>query len=321
MADNWTDEELAAAVKAYAEMAEMEAARKPYSKREVYRELAKRFSRTEKAFEYPMQNISAVLNELGRPRLPGLKPAGNVGADVKPRLVALLEQQAKRKTSDSKEGAAYKAKLPAVRDWLIEVARHDGKVTYGQVMKAFGIDRFSLRHALGFLGHQAENRDEPILTALVVGGKTLRCSSGLEAEFGVEDDEAERQRLYAFWRKTENEQEPEGPNPKLDVRGARFASVEVRSDQAAFRRLVFEAYGGCCAISGCNVDKALDAAHLEGRDWRQGHNEARDGLLLRKDLHALYDAKLLKITTLGTVDCPLEHYQQYQGIKVAQPVS
>lgn len=314
MAENWNDDELAAAVAAYSEMAGLEAAQKPYSKREFYRDLAQRFGRTEKAFEYRMQNISAVLDELGKNWIPGLKPAGNVGANVKPRIVALLKNGEKANLATA---APYKAKLPAMRDWLIEVARHQGKVTYGQIMAAFGIDRFSLRFALGFLGHQADNLDEPIITALVVGKATQKCSSGFANEFGVKDDEIERQRLYEFWARNDNE--PVAPFPELkdiEVKAARFVSVEARPDQAAFRREVYLACNGKCVISGCDVVQVLDAAHKHGRSWRLGHNRAMDGYLLRKDLHALYDNKLLWITDNGKValdSSVMEHYRQFEG--------
>jgi hypothetical protein len=39
-----------------------------------------------------------------------------------------------------------------------------------------------------------------------------------------------------------------------------------------------------------------------GRDWRQGHNQASDGLLLRRDIHALYDRGLVKISSEMLVD-------------------
>lgn len=94
MKTGWSDEELAAAVKAYREMAEMQANATPYSKKQVYRDLAKRHGRTEKSFEYRMQNISAVLDELGMPWLPGLKPAVNVGSAMKARLVRLIGTEA-----------------------------------------------------------------------------------------------------------------------------------------------------------------------------------------------------------------------------------
>jgi len=317
MAKDWSEGELAVAVEAYRQMAELEAMGEPYSKRKVYRDLAKRFGRTEKSFEYRMQNISAVLDGLGKRWISGLKPAGNVGINVKSRIVALVKRWEKTDLSESGKVAPYKAKLPAMRNWLIEVARHKGKVTYGQTMEAFGIDRFSLRHAMDILGHQANSLGEPIITALIVGKKTQRCSSGLVTEFGVNDDEAERQRLYDFWHANQMESvQTETETSDLEVKAARFVSVESRPDQAAFRREVYLACDGKCVISGCDVLKALDAAHKHGRDWRLGHNQADDGYLLRKDLHALYDNNLLSITEDGKVELDpsvMEHYQQFAG--------
>jgi 5-methylcytosine-specific restriction enzyme A len=86
----WTDHELRAAVVAYREMQKAERAGRPVNKKEVYRDLASRFGRTEKAFEYRMQNISAVLALIGREWVPGLKPATHVGANVVARLERVL---------------------------------------------------------------------------------------------------------------------------------------------------------------------------------------------------------------------------------------
>jgi len=316
----WSDDELSAAVKAYLLMAEFEILKSPYSKRDIYVQLAQRFDRTEKAFEYRMQNISAVLHERGSSWVPGLKPAGNVGANIKLRIVALLNQLVKTQKIPTKKVASYKAKLPAMRDWLIAVAQHKGIVTYGQMMEVFDVDRFSLRHAMDFMGHQATNQHEPIITALIVNTKTRRCSAGLAKEFEVYDDEQERQRLYEFWSALEEESDkPLVIPPDLESRADRFVIVEVRPDQAAFRRRVYFACEGRCVISGCDVHTALDAAHRHGRSWRLGHNSASDGFLLRKDLHALYDSKLLWITDEGNVGLDLsvlEHYKQFDGVRL-----
>ncbi len=90
--DGWTDDELAAAVDAYKQMMRNHNAGDAYNKREVYRILAARFHRTDKAFEYRMQNISAVLAEMGEAWLPGLKPAGNVGKHVGGRIRDMLSR-------------------------------------------------------------------------------------------------------------------------------------------------------------------------------------------------------------------------------------
>lgn len=321
MPADWSDEELAAAVRAYRKMQFLERERKAYSKRQIYRELAERFGRTEGAFEFRMQNISAVLALSGEGWVPGLKPASHVGADVRDRIESLL-RRVPQKMASGRQAPPYKDKLPAMREWLVAIARSEGKVTYGQVMGAFGIDRLSLRHALGRLGHQSGNLDEPIITALVVSKATQRCSSGFANEFGIRDDQAERRRLYSFWKQHDIDVGADAaPDDSLEVRAAKFVSVEARPEQAAFRRRVYLAYGGKCAISGCSLVCALDAAHKRGRDWRKGHNLAEDGYLLRKDLHALYDNDLLRVSQQGVVElvsaAVRQQYSQLEGVRVS----
>lgn len=317
MQEDWSDDELASAVDAYLQMIRFEEQKVMYSKRKFYCDLAAQHNRTEKSFEYRMQNISAVLNELGRNWLPGLKPAGNVGANVKSRIVALLNQPNRIKRGVPKAMPDYKSMIPAMRDWLIEIARAKRIVEYGEMASVFGIHRRVLRHAMSYLGHQADNNDEPIITAVIVSKKTHQCSDGFLKEFGIQDDGDERKRLYDFWSQNDKVT-VEDAGESLKTRAARFASIEVRPDQAVFRRLVFEAYDGRCAISGCDLASVLDAAHLDGRNWRLGHNGAKDGILLRKDLHALYDAKLLTITDglVYVAGTARKYYEQFHGQKI-----
>lgn len=316
--NDWDERELAASVKAYRYMQRCESELTKYSKVKQYRNLATQFpTRTAKAFEYRMQNISSVLHEEGEAWIPGLKPAPNVGANVKTQIRALLVRYPQLHPRG--QGAPYKVKLSAMRAWLIRLAKAQHPVTYGEMREAFGIDRFSHRHALDYLGHQAANFDEPILTALVVEKESRRCLDGFADEFGIGDDEAERQKLYQFWAKRQLDVVPASIETTHEERVARFVSVETRPDQAAFRRRVYVACEETCVISNCDVLVALDAAHKVGRDWRKGHNTAEDGYLLRKDLHALYDANLLKIGDDGTVwiDPTINaHYGMFSGLKV-----
>jgi hypothetical protein len=221
---------------------------------------------------------------------------------------------------------SYKAKLPAMREWLIEVARRESYVTYGEVMDRFGLIFFVLRTAMSKLGHQSADNGEPILTALIVDKETLHCSDGLADEFGVVDDQAERRRLYAYWAHSPVDNTdavapaavPSEPGPdSLEERAKRFAMVEIRTQQGAFRKAVFVACGGRCVVSGCDIPEALEAAHTEGRSWRAGHNSASDGILLRRDLHALYDTGLLTFDDSGRValDPTVHgHYVSFQGV-------
>ena len=96
LSDNWTEEELKAAVIAYVQMRTDEANGVPFVKKQIYSELGERFGRSEKAFEYRMQNISYVYSLLGREWVSGLKPAKNVGATnaaIIERLISEVEGQ------------------------------------------------------------------------------------------------------------------------------------------------------------------------------------------------------------------------------------
>lgn len=51
--------------------------------------------------------------------------------------------------------------------------------------------------------------------------------------------------------------------PASDDEKVRYALRRERIGQQRFRTELFEAYTGRCAVSGCNVDEALEAAHIE----------------------------------------------------------
>ena len=96
-------------------------------------------------------------------------------------------------------------------------------------------------------------------------------------------------------------------------------TAPIRPLQAEFRERLMEAYGECCAISGCRVAEVLDAAHL--RSWREGSGVG-DGILLRKDLHALLDAGLLTISRDYVVSVPPglgPDYENFDGVKLRLP--
>lgn len=97
--ENWSEAELRAAVEAYLEMLSLHHKGKKYVKKHYYRDLARRFQRTEKSFEYRAQNISHVFALLGREWIPGLVPARNVGPNVVEQIEIILAQSEGRTAS------------------------------------------------------------------------------------------------------------------------------------------------------------------------------------------------------------------------------
>jgi putative restriction endonuclease len=76
--------------------------------------------------------------------------------------------------------------------------------------------------------------------------------------------------------------------------------VAPRLGQGAFRVAVTEAYGRACAVTGEHSLPALDAAHILPFD-REGPHEVTNGLLLRADLHRLFDRGYVTVTTDGVL--------------------
>jgi hypothetical protein len=87
-------------------------------------------------------------------------------------------------------------------------------------------------------------------------------------------------------------------DPGEDARRRVLASVVRREGQPAFRLALLDAYGRACAITGCNVEALLEAAHIA--PYRGTHtNQVNNGLLLRADLHKLFDLHLFRIDPLA----------------------
>lgn len=92
-----------------------------------------------------------------------------------------------------------------------------------------------------------------------------------------------------------------------------MAETERRMMQEVFRQRVGDRCGWTCVVSGNQVDKVLDAAHLPGRNWRQ-HNESTDGILLRADLHRLLDGKMAELREGRFWIHPDARCEQYAGL-------
>lgn len=70
--------------------------------------------------------------------------------------------------------------------------------------------------------------------------------------------------------------------------------IRQRRGQQQFRDTVRERYENCCLVTGCKVLDVLEAAHIKPYRGDED-NHAENGLLLRADIHTLFDLDLLGI--------------------------
>jgi uncharacterized protein YjbI with pentapeptide repeats len=71
-------------------------------------------------------------------------------------------------------------------------------------------------------------------------------------------------------------------------------SIARRQGQSKFRQSLLKAYNYRCAITGCDAQDALEAAHIIPYSETE-NNHLSNGLLLRADLHTLFDLDLIAI--------------------------
>lgn len=109
-----------------------------------------------------------------------------------------------------------------------------------------------------------------------------------------------------------------------DARRRVIAEIVARQGGRKFRQSALERYSRKCAISGCGVEAVLEAAHIV--PYRNaGTNVPDNGLLLRADLHTLFDLQMLRIDpkTLKVIlhrdllSSP--EYKAFSGHEVAVP--
>ena len=83
------------------------------------------------------------------------------------------------------------------------------------------------------------------------------------------------------------------PNDE-DERSKIYRSIVQRRGQKKFRDEVRELYGDKCVITGCEILDILEAAHINPYKGDKDNN-AKNGLLLRADIHTLFDLDLIGI--------------------------
>lgn len=129
----------------------------------------------------------------------------------------------------------------------------------------------------------------------------LRMARG--TNFPVTPQEWKALQPFLSARQSEGEREAaveQNKIPKFNPKGTRdarertLASIVRRRGQPKFRQQLLQIYGDRCAISGCNAVAALEAAHICPYKGAKTNNPT-NGILLRSDLHTLFDLYLLTI--------------------------
>ena len=113
------------------------------------------------------------------------------------------------------------------------------------------------------------------------------------------------------------------PKRIVDARKRILRSINQRRGQQKFRNALIRAYRGKCAITDCSVIDVLEAAHIHPYRGPET-NKVTNGLLLRSDIHTLFDCGLLainsdKLTVVVSEDLKGSEYEKLNGKKMRTP--
>jgi predicted restriction endonuclease len=120
--------------------------------------------------------------------------------------------------------------------------------------------------------------------------------------FGDSDDEVWLWSVFSRstrpdlqYPEVEAELEGDDVDWERDDRKRQERAIAIRLGQRGFRARLVAAYAGRCAVTGYSALAALEAAHIAPYRGEHSH-DVRNGLLLRADIHTLFDLKLLTVT-------------------------
>lgn len=113
------------------------------------------------------------------------------------------------------------------------------------------------------------------------------------------------------------------PLDMVDARKRTLQSIALRRGQSTFRKKLLDAYESRCTITASDAPDALEAAHII--PYRNENlNHPANGLLLRADIHVLFDLGLISVnpTTFEIViskRLSKTVYSELEGRKIALP--
>jgi hypothetical protein len=329
MADNaglaWNDQEVSATVAAYFRMLTSEADGTPYVKAVEKRRVAEETGRTVGAVEFKFANVSAVLRDLELFYVPGYQPRSNYQHSLRlavekrlsdaPALGELLKEQRQRR----RDGGWSKKDLPFLiadalgtgvddpREWVssgdtVEVKWHEA-VGAACLVPYRPTKNRHMRELLEKLGLVWNDDRHTSSNTPSQGGGNLKREAYLDLYLAILDH---------------LEPEDEAATDSWQVR-----AIRARRGQAQFRDALMLAYDRTCAVSGSTARVVLEAAHIEPFATG-GKPVAANGLLLRADIHTLFDLGLLRVRPDLTVEVDKQlygtEYESLEGKLVRAPV-
>lgn len=205
-------------------------------------------------------------------------------------LIALGGQATRRQIHEwlVKEYGSFS--MENVRKDLTMLSVNDkGRFAYRAWEVRHGRPKVALDHVFAGVGSGADRTYEIYDSDLHGSWEIFRAPSG-----GLDLRRVEAPRDEELLR--EQRRVPEfDPADPADGKKRTLREIAARQGAPEFRRRVLVAFARTCCISNCTVVEILEAAHIRPYDG-PSTNHVANGLLLRSDLHTLFDLGFIRVS-------------------------
>ena len=224
-------------------------------------------------------------------------------------------------------GELFLFKLHAPDNFIVGwgVFAHDSALPCSLVWETFGIANGARNFAEMRARIARYRRIDPALREdFVIGCRVLTQPSFLAENEWIPAPSTWAREIVQGKTYSVNEFEGQALWAALQDRSARSCAVPVgerygapalvcpRLGQGAFRVLVTDTYLRRCAVTGERVLPALEAAHIRPYGEGGGH-EVTNGLLLRRDIHGLFDRGYVTVTPSGIFEVSRRIREEFEN--------
>jgi hypothetical protein len=158
------------------------------------------------------------------------------------------------------------------------------------------------------------NAEEETINGIKVSMFSILPSSATDVAYQIRS-----RAIEAYQAELDNTYDPDMPG---DAREYVLRGIAARRGQRLFRASLIHAYGGQCAITGCGTVDVLEAAHITPYAGRRS-DDVRNGILLRADIHTLFDLFYVTVGDDYTVRVSPrvqdEYYQHFNNTRLNLP--
>jgi hypothetical protein len=186
------------------------------------------------------------------------------------------------------------------------------------VLKKVLFDDYSVRAQNDWQATRSKKREG----SYRIGKKSIRGYELDASLYGIVADAAIQPAALLY--SNDEDMNSRGNASPQDEEGRIHVSIKSRRGQPEFRRALLEKYRNSCCISGTKVEEILEAAHIVPHSLLTDF-DTDNGLLLRADIHTLFDLELMNIAVDGSVVVSekLEgtEYEQFSGVFITGGVN